>query len=174
MRTESPEDPSRRKFLSAATCALGACAGAAAFGPAIVAVISPIEGGVVKLGEGLVDVGPLDAFEPGVPRKVVVRAARTDAYLREPPRALGSVLVVRQGDRVVTFSSTCPHAGCDVSPGKDGLLCPCHDSVFALSGELVSGPSPRALDALATEVRDGRVLVKFERFQIGTADKRAL
>jgi len=111
-----------------------------------------------------------------LPRKVAIRAARTDAYLKEDVRTLGSVLVVRSGGGVTVFSAQCPHAGCDVAPSsKDGkLACPCHESRFELDGRSAGGPAPRALDALEAEVRDGRVLVRFQRFQVGIADKRVV
>jgi cytochrome b6-f complex iron-sulfur subunit/menaquinol-cytochrome c reductase iron-sulfur subunit len=172
---QEPEDPARRKFLLAATGLLGACAGAAALAPALAAVFSPLAGGIVTFGAGLVDLGPLEAFEAGVPRKVVVHAARTDAFVKEGERALGSVLVVRAGNEVIALSSTCPHAGCDVAASSDGkLACPCHESRFALDGQRLTGPSPRALDRLATEVKDGHVFVRFERFQVGIEEKRAV
>lgn len=172
--SESPE-PTRRSFLAKATAALGACAGAAALTPALVAVFTPTEGGIVKIGEGLLDLGPLEGFEKGVPRKVAIRAARTDAFLKEDERALGSVLVVRGETGVAVFASQCPHAGCDVAMGPKGnLACPCHESQFALDGSVEGGPSPRPLDALEAQVKDGRVLVRFARFQVGIADKRAL
>ncbi len=178
-----PPEPTRRDFLATATTALGACAGAAALAPALVAFLSPLEGGIVKLGEGLLDLGALDAFEEGTPRKVTIRAARTDAYMKEDAaRALGSVLVVRRGQTADVFAAQCPHAGCDVSPATvssgrstvGALVCPCHESQFGLDGSVKSGPSPRRLDALETTMKDGHVLIRFERFQVGVADKRAL
>ncbi len=172
-----PAEPTRRSFLAAATCALGACAGAAALTPAVIAFLSPLEGGIVKLGDGLLDLGPVDFYDLGVPRKVTVRAARVDAFMKESEaRSLGSVLVVRTEQGVTVFTAQCPHAGCDVAPaGKSGhLSCPCHESQFGREGAVQGGPSPRALDRLEAQVRDGHVLIRFERFQVGTADKRAL
>src|SRR5437016_14666949 len=116
MDAPSAQDrPDRRQFLARATCALGACAGACALGPAVVAILSPLDGGIVTVGSGKLDLGPLSGFTEGAARKVVVRAARTDAFLREPERALGSVIVVRGGDAVRVLSAACPPAGCDVA-----------------------------------------------------------
>jgi Rieske Fe-S protein len=170
------EDPSRRTFLAYATTALGACTAAGAFTPAIAAILSPANGGIVKLGEGLLDLGPLDGFEDGVPKKVAVIAARTDAWLKEEARALGSVIVVRHGEKVWVCSTTCPHAGCDVSPSQDGagMVCPCHESHFEKNGVVTTGPSPRPLDQLDAQVTGGRVLVRFERFQVGIQEKRTV
>lgn len=173
-------DPTRRGFLAAATCALAACAGAGSLGPVLLAVISPARGGIVRLGEGTIDLGPLEQFDEMRPLKVAIHGARTDAFLELPDRALGSVLVVRRGDRVEVFSAVCPHAGCEVLPRdkERDFFCPCHDSSFALDGQLSSGPSPRGLDSLETSIDGGRVeghvRVRFERFQVGTSDRRAV
>jgi Rieske Fe-S protein len=166
----------RREFLARATCLLGACTGIAALGPPLVALCSPVSGGIVMLGAlGEIDLGPLDAFESGVPRRVVIRAARTDAYVREEvERALGSALVVRSGATVSVFTATCPHAGCEVTIASGAFACPCHVSKFSLDGARVSGPSPRDLDRLEARVHEGRVMVRFERFQQGTPDKKAV
>jgi Rieske Fe-S protein len=172
--SEEPVLP-RRSFLAKATCALGACAGAAAVAPALAAILSPLDGGIVLLGEGLLDLGPLDGFEKGVAKKVAIRAARTDAYLKEDARSLGSVLVLRTDQGVVVFAAQCPHAGCDAAPAANGKFsCPCHESRFGADGSVEAGPSPRGLDKLETEIKEGRLLVRFERFQVGVAEKKAL
>ena len=45
------------------------------------------------------------------------------------------------------FDTTCPHQGCAVSALEgDQLVCPCHQSHFALAtGDVVSGPAPSGL-----------------------------
>jgi hypothetical protein len=35
-----------------------------------------------------------------------------------------------------------------------------------------TGPSPRGLDPLEAKVERGRVLVRFQRFEVGTAERR--
>lgn len=71
-----------------------------------------------------------------------------------------AVLVTQPTEGTVRcFSSVCTHQGCAVSPGEGTLACPCHGSVFDLdTGEPLEGPAPRALDAVAVEVRDGQVV----------------
>ncbi|MBI3722881.1 Rieske 2Fe-2S domain-containing protein [bacterium] len=167
---------SRRKFLGRAAGALAACTGAGALAPALVAILSPLEGGTVVMGgDGRLDLGPLDAYESGVPKKVAVRGQRTDAFMKFGERALGQVIVIREGERFSCFSATCPHAGCDVGVSADSkLVCPCHDSRFENDGHVTGGPAPRGLDSLACDVKDGRVRVVFERFQVGVAEKRAI
>jgi len=82
-------------------------------------------------------------------------------------------LVKKEDGRLVAFSPNCPHLGCGYRwSSVDKLFkCPCHGSVFDLDGRVSGGPSPRALDTLETRVEDGKVLVKFEVFQLGIGKK---
>jgi Rieske Fe-S protein len=45
--------------------------------------------------------------------------------------------------------------------------------VFDLDGKVLSGPAPRSLDTLDVKQENGRVLVKFEVFQLGIGNKIA-
>jgi len=85
-----------------------------------------------------------------------------------------SIWIVKKEDgRLVAFSPNCPHLGCGYrwSPVDKLFKCPCHGSVFDLDGRVSGGPSPRSLDTLETRVEDGKVLVKFEVFQLGIGNK---
>lgn len=167
-------EPTRRRFLElAATCAAG-CAAAGALGVVTVAVVgTPLQ---AEAGAGAwVDVGPLARFPDGGAVKLALLGERRDAWQRFPKRSLGNAVLVRRGERVTVFSATCPHNGCDVIVAPKDLLCPCHDSRFALDdGRQTEGPSPRGLDPLEVKVEDGRVRVRFERFQVGTAERKPL
>ena len=77
---------------------------------------------------------------------------------------------------IKAFSTVCPHLGCgvdfDEKTGK--FACPCHTSAFDLDGRCLSGPSPRGLDELEAHV-DGRdVLVRYQRFRVGTAKREPI
>ncbi len=74
------------------------------------------------------------------------------------------------------FNVVCPHAGCFVTLAADRsrFVCPCHKSSFALDGAVndPASPSPRDMDALDVEVRDGgEVWVRFQNFRPGTPNK---
>lgn len=172
---EPSGEPTRRRFLElAATCAAG-CAAASALGVATIAVVgTPLRAGAGTEQEWL-DIGPLARFPDGGAVKLAILGERRDAWQRFPKRSLGNAVLVRRGPRVRVYSATCPHNGCDVIVEDADLLCPCHDSRFAIAdGACTTGPSPRGLDPLPTKVEGGRVHVRFQRFEIGTPERKPL
>ncbi|MFZ5826012.1 MAG: ubiquinol-cytochrome c reductase iron-sulfur subunit [Bacillota bacterium] len=83
---------------------------------------------------------------------------------------VGEVLMVRDGkyyltrtdDGLMALYWKCVHLGCTVpyneAAGK--FLCPCHASVYEISGQNIAGPAPRPLDMMEIKVEaDGTVLV---------------
>ena len=174
---EEPVEPDvsdalpRRRFLEMAAVCVGACAGIGALGVAGVAVVgTPLSAG--PGGEQWVDLGPLTRLPDGQPVKVTLEGERRDAWQRFPKRSLGNAVALRRGEQVTVWSATCPHNGCDVVVAERDLLCPCHDTRFAHDGSVTTGPSPRGLDPLETRLQDGRVLVRFQRFELGTETRR--
>lgn len=73
--------------------------------------------------------------------------------------AAGPLVVAQPSEgEVVAFSAVCTHQGCTVQPDDEGLVCPCHGSLFDVAtGENLDGPAPEPLPAAEVEVRDGRV-----------------
>lgn len=115
--------------------------------------------------------------EDGTPQKVSIVSDRTDAWNRFPNEPIGAILVRRtEGGQVEALNVVCPHAGCSVQyHAKDGkLFCPCHAASFGLDGKRLdaTSPSPRDLDALDVEIRDGtEVWVRFQNFRTGIPEK---
>ena len=110
--------------------------------------------------------------EDGLPRKFVIMASHSDAWNRS--RALiGAVYLRRTGvNSVEALNVVCPHAGCfvDFVPARQGYVCPCHNSMFALNGQISDprSPSPRGLDPLEVQIRnETEVWVRFQNFLAG-------
>jgi thiosulfate dehydrogenase (quinone) large subunit len=56
------------------------------------------------------------------------------------------------------FSAVCTHAGCAVDLSGGDFVCPCHGGSYsAATGEVLGGPPPSPLPALAIKVVDGDV-----------------
>lgn len=69
------------------------------------------------------------------------------------------VLLVRPtADEVIGLSAICTHQGCTVVPDGDALGCPCHGSVYELTGEVRRGPAEESLAPFAVKVFGGQVL----------------
>ncbi len=63
------------------------------------------------------------------------------------------------------FSGVCTHLGCKVKwqAHNDRFYCPCHQGVFAASGEVRSGPPPRPLDEFRVETENSLIYMYLEQ-----------
>lgn len=130
--------------------------------------------------EGFIRVASLDGLlVDGAPRKFSVIDDRSDAWNLFPQESIGLIFLLRSDSQNVrAFNAACPHAGCFVDFDSDRKLyqCPCHDSSFAVDGEIANKNSPaaRGLDELEVKIKNGaEVWVKFQNFRAGTAQKIA-
>ncbi len=65
-------------------------------------------------------------------------------------------IVVRAPDGALyAYSAVCTHLGCTVQYKSDTaqIWCACHNGIFDLGGNVVSGPPPRPLTRLAVKLR---------------------
>jgi len=44
---------------------------------------------------------------------------------------------------------------------ENAYICPCHDAFFDLTGQIVKGPQPRALDTYEAKVEENNILIHF-------------
>ena len=168
----------RRGFIKKAAChVLGAIITLIPFGAGLAVWIDPARRKAAAGGQ-VVRVASLSALpDDGVPRKFAVLASRVDAWNTSPETAIGAVYLRREkGAPPRAFNVVCPHAGCfvDYLAARDSFLCPCHNSTFALDGKIndPKSPSPRGLDELEVEVRNGsEVWVKFQNFRAGVSER---
>jgi nitrite reductase/ring-hydroxylating ferredoxin subunit len=73
------------------------------------------------------------------------------------------ILLVRDGQNSAhAFEAKCPHEFCDINyvPAGQKLECPCHDAFFDLSGKVLQGPPPRALESYPAIVDGERILIR--------------
>lgn len=91
----------------------------------------------------------------GIPiEEMLVGQSRVIALGGEP------VLVVREESRVVALSATCTHLGCLVKYKGEGVLhCPCHESIFDMSGNVRGGVAPRPLASYPVRIVGGQIVV---------------
>ncbi len=173
-----PEGTARRNFLTVVgALVVGGIATLVPVVSAVVALFDPLKGGKSTEEAGMVLVTKLPVLpDDGVPRKFTVRADLVDAWTTYSDTPVGAVYLRRTGNDVEALNVVCPHAGCfvNVAPDHTHFACPCHKSTFNFDGSILdpASPSPRAMDALAAEVRNGdEVWVRFQNFQTGRKDK---
>lgn len=174
-----PDTPraERRDFLKQAACvAIGGAVGLVPFGAGVAVYLDPLRR--KSAGGTTVKVTNLEALPiNGEPRKFSIFADKQDAWTTFPKSPVGAVYILRTGEKELkVLNVVCPHAGCfvDFVPERDGYFCPCHDSTFHKDGKIADAhsPSPRPLDDLKYELRDGgEVWVEFQNFLAGEHDK---
>jgi menaquinol-cytochrome c reductase iron-sulfur subunit len=144
----------RRTFYERAIFALSAVIGALTSIPALGYLLGPSRS---QGAAGWTEAGAVDQLPDGVPHELVVQRKRVDAWKTSVERS--TAWVVRRGQDVVAYSPQCTHLGCGYRWIKDSdhFLCPCHDSTFAIGGEVTAGPAPRPLDRLQVRVESGRL-----------------
>lgn len=178
MAVPAPEGrgSSRRGFFKALTAVIGGAIGAALAAPALAYLWFPVRRKVVVGADGFVPVAEEATVAPGSApvRVAVVTPRQLDAWTEASRVRVGAAWLSRdEGGPVRALSATCPHLGCavDYDPKGGVFRCPCHESAFARDGRRLDGPAKRDLDPLEVEVKDGRVGVKFERYELDVPER---
>ena len=175
-----PEEPRRSFLKKAAAVLIGGLVTVVPAAAGLLMWMDPLRRRSGGGAAGFTRITSLAALpNDGTPRKFTVFADRVDAWTRIPTTPVGAVYLRRTGDRTVEALQTiCPHAGCfvDYRPDARDFLCPCHNSTFGIDGAIndPKSPSPRAMDALPVELREGEVWIRFENFQAGQKAKRVV
>lgn len=159
----NPPDPSRRDFLSLTACAVGAVG----VGAAAIPFINSMNPAADVLALANVDVEIKD-ISVGKSKTVIWRGKpvfirhRTDEEIKAVSEISIKSLPDPQTDqerfskdpRWLVVVGVCTHLGCvpnekknpDKTSEVQGWLCPCHGSVYDLSGRVLGGPAPKNLE----------------------------
>jgi menaquinol-cytochrome c reductase iron-sulfur subunit len=163
-RSDTPTG-TRRTFFQWVIGVAAGVIGASLAIPLVGYVISPA---LKRREKPWVEIGGVDELNVGDPKQLDYVATIRDGYLET--NAHKAVWAVKHAHGQVTvFSPICTHLGCGYRwDGEEHKFkCPCHGSVFDLSGEVLAGPAPRRLDKLPTKVENGRLLVMYKEFKSG-------
>ncbi len=155
----------RRSFFGALLAVGSAGMGALLAVPVLRYVLYPLY--AKATGTEWSDVGDLNEFanSKGPIRKTITFTQR-DGW-REVVSSQSVYVSRDETGQLAVLSAICPHLGCSVSwqAGNDKFACPCHGGEFKADGQHISGPPPRAMDQLPTQLKDGKLQVHFEYFR---------
>jgi len=121
--------------LKIASHAIGGTLTAGVVSPVVGLAIHPWMKETVYGTEDFINIGKVDEFPVGVPKKMTITSSKMDAWNIFEGLVMGSVWVIRREDNSLNvFSTNCPHLGCGINWGEDvkQFLCPCHE-VYLIS-----------------------------------------
>ena len=83
--------------------------------------------------------------------------------VNDPPIMVreGKFYLTRTQDGLMALYWKCVHLGCTV-PWNDAeklFHCPCHGSIYELTGQNIAGPAPRPLDYMEIKVNGDQIIV---------------
>ena len=163
---------SRRRFFQWVTRAVMGVIGVGLAVPLVGYLISPA---LKRREKTWVDVGGVNEVPVGEPAQLEYIATIRDGYVETKTHK--AIWAVKQSDGQVTaYSPMCTHLGCGYAwdRGEKQFKCPCHGSVFDVSGQVLAGPAPRPLDRLPSKVENGRLLVIYKEFKSGVREQAEL
>lgn len=155
------EEMGRRKFLTGIIGVVASTVAALVGIPAIGYLISP---GVKKQNEDQwLTLGPVSSLKPGVPTGFPYSRRIRDGWVESTQTGI-AYAITHDGQEVKVFSNLCTHLSCRVTwnEAKQGFFCPCHDGLFGINGEVLSGPQPRPLDQFKTKIENGQISILLE------------
>jgi Rieske Fe-S protein len=129
--------------------------------------------------EGVIDewvtVGPVADLPTDRPQRTNVTVTERGRFMESE---VGKVVWLRRNEdgSVQALSGACPHMNCTVAwrAEQNGFDCACHVSNFDATGRVVSGPSPRPLDALEQRVENGILSLRYQKFRQSVPEKEPI
>lgn len=168
IRIETPGG-TRRTFFTTVTKVISGIIGLSLAVPLVGYFISPA---LKRQEKTWRSVGKVSELPVGEPKSLNYTVMTTDGWMKT--ETVKAVWALRQSeDQVTVYSPICPHLGCGFrwEESEKKFKCPCHGSVYDLSGKVLAGPAPRPLDELPSKVENGELLVIYKQFKSGLTQK---
>jgi len=149
---------SRRNFMQAAIWGIGGLIGIGFGVPAIAYVVGPSL--KTQQTQTWMRLGPTTKVELGTPTLFTFTIQTQTGWIMNSQEV--SVYVLSNDGRTfIAMSNICTHLGCHIRwiAEQNHFFCPCHNGVFDIAGNVVSGPPPRPLNRYDVKVEDGQIYV---------------
>jgi len=151
----------RRGFVGGVVVLVGGIMSAMVGLPVIGYIVAPA---LSKSGEEeWITLGPVSAVEPNTPTAFTYSQVKEVGWRRE--RINQTVYAVTQdGQNFTVLSDKCTHLSCKVhwEEARGAYICPCHDGIFDMLGNVVSGPPPAPLYHYETKVENEQLMILVE------------
>ena len=154
--SDSTPHLTRRRFSVATIHGIWAAILAALGAPSIAYLLIPAR---ARRKEDWVEAANVTQLVPAVPLEVTFRRTRVDGWRVVSEKSTAWVVKLSEG--VVAYAPQCTHLGCAYhwDSRQTHFVCPCHNSVFSVDGNVQEGPAPRPLDRYQTRIEGSRVLI---------------
>jgi len=147
----------RRSFFTAGIYAIWGIIAASLGAPASAYLFLPPK---ARKDESWIDVGDITYLTPNQPVEMAFRRNRVDGWKVVSEKLTAWVVKSPKGG-VSAFGPQCTHLGCahHWDEAKAQFVCPCHNSLFSIDGQVAFGPAPRPLDRYEIKLDGSRLLL---------------
>jgi len=152
------QDVSRRDFMRLAILAIGNVIGLSFVIPGVAYILGPVLKG--KQGEEWIRLGSTTKIETDSPTLFKVHIQRQTGWVTDEEE-LAAYVLTEDGQNFIAMSNVCTHLGCRVRwvADQNKFFCPCHNGVFDMYGNVLSGPPPRPLDRYEVKTQDAQLYI---------------
>lgn len=151
------EEITRRNFFAVAGASLIAII---SFFMAIPLAVYAIVPALKRESGRWIEIGDTAGFSPGTPSNATTAVVVRDGWATVKRRQ-NLFIIKNESGQFVIFSDRCTHLGCAVRWSREErqFVCPCHNGMFDINGNVVAGPPPEPLRRLDYKISEGKLLV---------------
>ncbi len=154
-----PDELSRHDFMRAAIWGIGGLIGIGFGVSAVAYLVGPALAN--QQTQTWVRLGPTAKVELGTPTLFTFTLQTQTGWISSNEEVSVYILST-DGREYVAMSNICTHLGCHIRwiDEQQKFFCPCHNGVFDINGQVVSGPPPRPLDRYDVKVENEQLYVQ--------------
>jgi menaquinol-cytochrome c reductase iron-sulfur subunit len=148
----------RQDFLKLGITAVGGAIGLGIGIPAVSYLVGPAL--QKTAAQNWVQLGAITKIPVGEPTLFKFKIKSQTGWI-EDEREIAVYVLTEDGRDFIAMSNICTHLGCRVRwiANTQQFFSPCHNGIFDIHGNVVSGPPPRPLDRFQVKVEDGQLFI---------------